>query len=270
MRSDKETCHFPTEAALCQAFLLYLPEEWIAYPETENWDILLVHRVGGWQIGIEAKQKLNAKVLLQATDRLSRSQGPDFRAILVGSGTSEMSAVAMRMGLTVITPQPMKRKHTYLAAPRWDYIGFQGPLAPQFTPALPEVEVLNSVGSWWSTGLREQWFDHFPERRHNLPDYVPDVAAGVPSPMILSDWKVKAMRVCIWVERNKTITRAHFRALGINPGRWMNGYWLKAGDSRGVWVAGPGFPADQIRREHPTIWPKVEADYDTWAAKLAP
>lgn len=268
MRSEKEIYKFPTEAALCQAFLRYLSDEWIAYPETADWDVLLVHRVGGWQIGVEAKKRLNAKVLVQATDRLSYSQGPDFRAVLVGNASKDLLDVAKRMGITVITPQPMVRRQTYGGSPCRDYIGYQGPLAPMFAPELPEVEALEKVGSWWSTDWLDTWFDFFPESRHRLPDYVPDVAAGVPSPIVLSDWKIKAMRVCILVERNQTITRAHFRALGIDPGRWMNGYWLKAGDARGVWVAGPRFPADQLRREHPTTWSKVAADYDDWSAKV--
>jgi hypothetical protein len=71
---------FESEAALCQAFALWVPEEWVIYPETCSWDILLVHRVGGWQIGVQAKKALNAKVIAQSlAGRARDAEGPDFR-----------------------------------------------------------------------------------------------------------------------------------------------------------------------------------------------
>ncbi len=261
---------FPTEAALCSAFIASLPhEEWIVYPETAGWDILLVHREGGWQIGIEAKLTLNAKVLAQAIDgRRWNTTGPDFRAVLVGKVVAENAAIAAALGLTVITPNGMNK--WVWCGNHWDRIG---PPRPTFRPALPETERLVRIGTWWSdwhSGV--EWFDQFPTHRCPLPDYVPEVRAGVPSPMILSDWKIKAMRVCVWVERHGTITRKQFKALGIDPSRWMNGHWLTAAEGRGEWKAGASFPAAQLRREHPAIFGKIEADYAAWAAqaKLIP
>lgn len=265
-----ETPTFETEAALCQAFILGVPDEWVVYPETCGWDILLVHRQGGWQIGIEAKLTLNAKVLEQAIrHRDSWAQGPDFRAVLVGKVVAENMVIARALGLTVITPKAVPREADWGGwshAPRTR----QGPKIPDFRPDLPKAEVLTRIGDWWSHWHQDfDWLDQFPTERHKLPDYVPEVAAGVPSPMILSDWKIKAMRVCVWVERHGVITRHHFKKLGIDPSRWMTGHWLKAGSSRGEWVAGPGFPADNMRREHPNIFARVEADYSEWSRKVA-
>lgn len=258
---------FETEAALCQAFRLNVPPEWIVYPETAGWDLLLVHREGGWQIGIEAKLTLNAKVLAQAIEGRSRwhEAGPDFRAVLVGKVVAENAVLAQALGLTVIRP----KGHGNLD---WSHSGRrskQGPTVPLFMPDLPEVEKLVKISDWWSRWDPDgNWLDQFPTRRHKLPDYIPEVAAGVPSPMILSDWKIKAMRVCVWVEKHGAITRAVFRDLGIDPGRWMTGVWLAAGSERGQWVAGPRFPSAQLRREHPNVFAKIEADYPTWAAKV--
>lgn len=260
---------FESEAALCQAFLRNIPDEWIAYPETAGWDILLVHRIGGWQIGVEAKLTLNAKVIAQAINGERYDQGPDFRAVLVGKVVAENKTLAHALGLTVITPKGesqwrfAKRKP---AAHPWDWFG---PHIPTFTPDLPESESLVKIGEWWSDWDRQDWFDRFPINRHALPDYVPEVAAGVPSPMILSHWKIKAMRVCQWVDKNSTITRAQFKALGIDPSRWMNGVWLKPGETRGEWVRGDRFPGDQFRKEHPNIWEKIAADFETWSAKVS-
>lgn len=256
---------FETEAALCQAFIAGVPPEWIVYPETAGWDILLVHRAGGWQIGIEAKLLLNAKVLEQAIRGRDRGgAGPDFRAVLVGKVVAENATLARALGLTVIAPKPMPWVSEW--ASRYEK---QGPKIPAFRPDLPAAEALTCIGSWWSRWHHDfDWLDQFPEKRHHLPDYVPEVAAGVPAPMILSDWKIKAMRVCVWVERRGNITRAIFRDLGIDPSRWMDGHWLKAATERGNWVAGPRFPGAQLRREHPNIFAKVEADFPEWSQKV--
>lgn len=256
---------FESEAALCQAFRLWVPPEWVVYPETCGWDMLLVHREGGWQIGIEAKQTLNTKVLVQAIDGRRHGIGPDFRAVLVGRVVAENAEIARALGLTVITPMAQRAETDWGSFGRFSK---HGPRIPKFVPDLPEAEKLVRIGDWWGDWDREPWFDHFPTQRHKLPDYVPEVAAGVPSPMILSDWKIKAMRVCVWVEKHHTITRAIFKNLGIDPSRWMTGHWLKSGVNRGDWVAGPQFPALQLRREHPNIYAKIEADYGEWSKKV--
>lgn len=251
-----------SEAALCQAFLRGLPDEWLAYPETAGWDILLVHRAGGWQVGIEAKLTLNAKVLVQAIDGRRHIVGPDFRAVLVGRVVAENAEIARALGLTVIAPRSEK------SMTNWGPYQKHGPKIPLFHPDLPKAETLDRIGTWWGDWEREPWFDCFPPKRHILPDYVPEVACGVPSPLVLSDWKIKAMRVCVWVEKHGEITRAHFKKLGIDPSRWMNGYWLKPGINRGNWVAGDSFPADQMRQQHPNIYAKIEADYPEWSQKV--
>lgn len=263
-----ETIPFQTEAALCQAFQRTVPDEWLVYPETAGWDMLLVHRVGGWQIGVEAKLTLNAKVIAQAIKRERYGSGPDFRAVLVGKVVAENKALAHALGLTVITPKDVnqwrfaKRKP---AAHPWEWFG---PHVPTFRPDLPEGERLVKIGEWWGDWDRSDWFDRFPINRHALPDYVPEVAAGVPSPMILSSWKIKAMRVCQWVDRSGSITRAQFKALGIDPSRWMNGVWLKPGANRGEWVRGDKFPGDQFKREHPNVWAKIAEDWPKWSDKV--
>lgn len=262
---------FETEKALCQAFILGVPADWIAYPETCGWDILLVHRHGGWQIGVEAKLTLNAKVLEQAIRGRDKGYpGPDFRAVLVGRVVAENATLAHALGLTVIKPKPDPREldwGSWTHAPR----PVQGPRIPGFHPDLPKAATLVRMDTYWATWDRDDaWLDQFPTERHALPDYVPEVSAGVPSPIILSAWKIKAIRVCVWVERHGIITRHHFKKLGLDPSRWMTGHWLKGGANRGEWVAGPHFPAAQLRREHPGVFAQVEADYGQWSQKVAP
>ena len=262
MRSDYITPKFQSEKALCQAFILGVQPDWIVYPETAGWDVLLVHRVGGWQIGVEAKLTLNAKVLVQAMDGGRRASGPDFRAVLVGRVVAENATLARALGLTVITPEP---ERIYRGISRFQK---QGPRLPKFAPELPQVERVEKIGQWWSPWCSGDWFDRVPEKRCGLPDYVPEVEAGVPSPMVLSEWKIKAMRVCVWVEKHATITRQVFRKLGIDPSRWMDGYWLEPAGPRGVWKKGKHFPGPQFKSQHPSIYEKVEADYPKWSTKV--
>ena len=245
---------FAKEADLCAAFIETVPPSWTVYPETAGFDMVLVHTTGA-QIGIEAKLRLNAKVILQSVDRHSRYHhpGPDFRAVLVPEA-SELAAVCTLLGVTVLVVAKVKSGVTQCDSNRGKAFFSR--------PQLPKVE---RIDHHW-LGDRVSWYDQAPIDRLALPDYVPQVECGVPAPMTLSTWKVQAMRVCIWVERAGTIRREHFKALKIDPGRWMTGHWLQKGPARGDWVAGPQFPAASYRKHHGATYAQIEADFETWAA----
>lgn len=247
---------FPTEAALCAAFADAVPKGWTVYNETGGFDMVLVHDTG-FQIGVEAKMRLNPKVILQAVDTgimKGRKPGPDARAVLVPHSTTTSSDLARLASLLSVTVISLRRRT------HWEP---QKPGSWAITPDLPEAQNI-ILGRFWTN---DQWFDLCPVARVKLPEYVPDVPAGTPSPMVLGRWKIQAIKVCIWVERHKAVTRQHFRALGIDPGRWMTGYWLKKGMVRGEWVAGPHFPLPQFRAQHPTIVDAIEADFDKWSVE---
>ncbi len=82
---------FIKESDLCAAFTQAVARDldWTAFNETAGFDILLV-RKDGIQIGIEAKLKLNAKVVTQALPRWLGVEygaiGPHYRAVLVPVG----------------------------------------------------------------------------------------------------------------------------------------------------------------------------------------
>lgn len=265
--------NWTNEAALCAAFIEALPKEWTAYAETAGYDIVLVGP-GGVQIGVEAKLTLNAKVLAQIIDgRKYCRPGPDFRAVLVGRVVAENAVLAKELGVTVLTlKQPFAR---YDDLYRYGY-PLQGPRKPAFSidPELPDCidaarvtpASLATVGYRWMRC--EKWFDQAPVERLKLPDYVPDVVAGRPAPVTLGEWKINAIRVCVWVNRFGKISRADFKRIGINPTRWMDGHWLTQHQERGMWEAGPRFPADQFRAQHPTIFEMIEADFEAWHANL--
>jgi hypothetical protein len=240
---------FSRETDLCAAFLKAVPEGWTSYPETGGFDILLSHDSTGFQIGVEAKLVMNAKVVEQALPSLDRSHiGPDFRAILTGSFNKSIDMICRHLGVTSILMRE----------------GFRG--QPTFRPNLPDM----IGGRGWGWYDQQNWFDWGPDQRIELPEYIPDVAAGASAPIRLSPWKIKAIKVCIFVERTGKMTRRQFCQLRISPTMWLDGRIMKKGDVRGEWVAGPCFPADRLRRDHAENFKQIEDDFEKWAKPLNP
>lgn len=260
---------FATEADLCAAFLACIPTTWQAYPESCGFDIVLAHKETGAQIGIEAKLTLNAKVLVQVTaNREHTAKGPDFMAVLVGRVVAENAIIASRLGVKVLTMLPRHdRVHRYTRLPPRGYpetdwvVNGGGAWLPEF-----EDYKTHRGMSWWD---RNTWEDHAPSNRMDLPEYVPQVAAGVPAPMKLTTWTIQAIKLCIAVERLGSVTRQHFADLKISQSRWTQGTgWLEKTRTRGVWMAGPSFPLPQFKRQHPVSYAQIEADWPVWGAKL--
>ncbi len=228
----KREAPFATEADLCDAFMKWAREKgFTPYPETAGWDILLVDR-GGLQLGLQAKLRFNMQVLYQAVESTWDDEGPDFRGVLLPT-SSGATRLLRALGLGEIYWMPHYRGG--------DFYG---------------IDPHRHFGSW-----------HFcnPAKRHALPEYVPDVRAGVPSPSPLSDWKIAALKIVATLSVRGYVTRADFREFGIDPGRWMYaGDWLKRGDVRGQWVKHqlPDFAA-----QHPVVHPQILAQIQTALAK---
>ena len=258
---------FKTEADLCRAFSTCIPEKWTAYNETGNFDILMVHE-NGVQIGIEAKLILNAKVLCQAIrGRSYDNGGPDFRAVLVGRVVAENDVLAAALGITVIALKAEPHR-SVMSRMRSDW---QGPELVKYSLAwrslLPKFDCdqYKPESHVWLD--RDNWFDQAPTSRLPLPEYVPDVEAGHPSPQTLSKWKIQAMKVCVHALKAGKMNRAQFKALKIDPGRWLTGHWMEKAPERGFWKPTDNFPADVYCRQHPEIYAQIEADYPAWSVK---
>lgn len=225
---------FATEADLCAEFIKVLPEPWVAYPETGGWDIVLLQRETGVQIGVEAKLRLNADVITQALEEYQhRTFGPDYRAVLVPYGSGSWMTIAQHLGITVIhlsdLPQYQRRRHFY--------------------PALPTDD--------WPT----EWHNELPTQRIKLPEYVPDVRAGVPAPSTLSHWKIQALKIAILLEE-RPVHKSDFKHIGIDHRRWTtpgNG-WLVA--TRDGFVKGPFMP--DFKGQHPRNFEEIKADRPNW------
>lgn len=236
---------FASEAELCAEFIKDVPKDYTAFAETGGWDILLV-RGDGYQIGIEAKLRLNPHVVSQAidSDRYS-AEGPDFRAVLVPSygAQSYLEGVCAYIGITIIQMS---------VARQWRVV--------RYWPYLPLATDHHYDSS-------ERWFDWAPLRRHEIPEYVPDVIAGASGPSKLTDWKIRAIKAQVILERRGFITRADFKHLGLDHRRWLpsGGGWLSAADERGRWTKGRHLP--DFRLQHPRNYAEIEADFDKWAPR---
>lgn len=232
---------FAKESDLCAAFIGALHETWTAYPETGGFDILLVRAADGFQIGVEAKLRLNAKVILQAAEN-SRYHyvdrpGPDCRAVLVPEAHNrELSALARMLCVTVVAHRPPTR----------------GVIRSAIWPELPTLK-----DNHWD----DAWYELCPARRLELPDWVPDVSAGASAPVALTDWKIRAIKIVITLEKRGFVTRKDFAFFKISMSRWTQGGWLKQ-DGRGGWIAGEYLP--DFRAQHPVNFPQIQADFEKW------
>lgn len=239
---------FAKETELCDTFMKAVPKEWTVYAETGGFDILLVRNEDGFQIGIEAKLKLNAKVITQIAERIGThytcDEGPDCRAILVPHGVNaELGGVCELLGLEVVRVYHSSEQEKWF---------------DKFSPHLPTI----SDGAYW---CQRNWFEFCPEKRVKLPDYVPDTIAGDKSPVILTAWKIAAMKLAIVLEKTGFLTRQDFKALEVSMSRWIQyglTSWLIPGKIKGQWVRGTNFP--DFVKQHPVNYHQIAADYEEW------
>lgn len=225
----KKQKRYSSEAELCAEFQGWAKSR---YPEIEQytewmgWDLLLVYPEG-WQLGIQAKLRLNAEVVLQAIRTDWPVSGPDYRAILVPE-LNGWAQVADRLGLVVFRPHNQ----------RWQS-------KPDFAPNLTDSEYRSRV----------YWVDWNPATRHSLPPVPTDAIAGSPSPVSLTPWKLKALEVLAELETKGTITTKRIRQLGINSARWTQERWLEPAEKRGDWKRSDRCPA--FEKQHPTVYAAI-------------
>jgi hypothetical protein len=236
---------FATEADLCRAFLAEIPSAWTAYNETAGWDILLVRRADGFQIGIHAKLRLNGKVIEQAVEAYgsyaAQQAGPDCRAVLVPDKAAHaFSSVCSYIGLTIIRMVHPEARYRLSAG--------------KYHPALPDQ--LGDTGHAW-----HEWC---PAKRHKLPEYVPDVPAGTPSPVQLSQWKIKVIKISVTLERRGYVTRADFKHIQLDHRRLLTSGlgWLIPNRETGRYTRSKLWP--NLKTMHPRVYGEIDRDYNRW------
>jgi hypothetical protein len=238
-RRGKRREIYRSEVELCSAFLETFRREyagkWVAYAETEGWDILLVRLKDGFQIGIQAKLTLNIAVINQclASGESAGEVGPDCRALLVPqSGGSSYQAVCQYIGLTIVSVLPQRAC---------------------IEPKLPGPNTRSPKSAW------HEWC---PTNRHSLPIYIPDVVAGASAPVRLTPWKIKALKIAALIEARGSVSRSDFKHIGLDPRRWTarNG-WLLASSVGYV----PGKRTPNFAKQHPVVYSQIKTDFSKWA-----
>ena len=232
---------FPTEAALCDAFIADVNSMrgWIVYPETAGFDLLLVREDTGHQLGIEAKLRLNEKVIDQVlpsewADCYEGGTGPDWRAVLVPEAGGSIARLLSWAGVMIFTPRrDYGRRSDGTYGHRWNF----------------------DIGARRYANTPE-WHDWNPAKRCALPEIVPRVAAGVPAPVQLTPWKISALRVLAVLELDGCVTRKEVQACGCHPARWCaaDGWLEPLGGGR--WARGRVPPFDQ---QHPSEYAEILA-----------
>lgn len=181
-----------TEAELCDGFAAVIaPHGWVVYPETAGWDLLCVHEPTGAQLGVEAKTRANVAVLRQLVDhlRFRHQRRPRWVAVLVSAAGADFIYLAGMLGADVVFTAEHSRD-PYLC--------------------------LQHVEGW--AGLQE-----------TLPPIVPRGSGGVPSPAPLTQWRVKALRLCHLLRERGYLTRAEFKAAGVYEALWLKRWLCRAG-----------------------------------------
>ncbi len=253
---DEPITAWASEAQMCAEFIKAVANNrnngtWTVYPETGGWDILLV-REDGVQVGIEAKLRLNDTVIMQALvgDGHWYEDGPDFRAVLVPSGKTGNELcrrIAAYTGITVITIE-LPSNEGFSRRPR---------MVSRFWPNLPYRTAYIDTDT--------DWFPWLPTRRLKLPEYVPDGEAGRPSPLQMTPWKVRAMKVVAILEAEGAVSRADFKHLQIDIRRWIAAGWLMPAEAGYIRTqACPRFES-----HHPRAYAEIKADIEKWRRPAA-
>jgi hypothetical protein len=240
---------FTTEAVLCAAYQDFARASgWLVYPETAGFDMLLVrpegHPHAGTQIGVEAKLKLNAKVVDQILDvtpcDVRWEQGPDYRVVLVADPgrASGLARLLSRCGVTTVAPVVEKYSHPV-------------------TRVWPDEERCWR-GGWYVLGNHAEtpWTDLNPTHRCELPEFIPTVPAGVPSPVQLSRWKIGALRVLALLELHGSVTNPDIKKCGCDPSVWTRApnRWLDPVE-RGRFARSDRLPRFDL--QHPDIYAQI-------------
>jgi hypothetical protein len=258
----KFTKSYKLESELCddfRAWLLANHPEWTIYPETGEWDMLCVHQTTGDQVGIQAKLKANCCVLRQAVDgmtgidyggdRKMKLAGPHYRCVLVPSFDDDFMKVCRILRVVAFKASAdQKFDHTTR-----DYVTTHG-FETKWQPSPFEKRE-----GWRANSSEKYRID--TQKPVKLPEYVPDVAAGVKCPTQLTPWKIGMLRVIAIIEIRGHVTNKQAKEHGIHASRLSQmtcehspkfASLIRA--RKGVYKLGP---AMKHHLNHPEVYPQI-------------
>lgn len=205
---------FESEAHLCDVFATDCRARgYRIYPEHEaGWDLVVV-APDGTITGVEAKMRGTCEAIYQAWDRSRRRAQwdaehlPHHAATLVPAPLpTGFPEVAHQLGIGAIAYRVDGIK---LASERGTYDRWSA------GHDWERVEDQLRLGERMSGGI---W----------LPPVEGGVAAGVANPLRVTQWKIRAIRLCLRLRRVGHLTTLDFRELGVDIRRWVaHDRWLR-------------------------------------------
>lgn len=174
--SKAELCEQLTAAARSSGYRVF--------PSVGGWDLLLVCRETGEQVGVHAMLRPAIEVVGRALEREPHDSGPSVHAVLVPFKTPHFERVALRCGVVVVQGVQLdniRLRELFMHAPRWQ---------------------------------------HSQAEYH--PDHEVLVPAGVPSPRRVTKWKIAAVQLCLLARERGHVTRDDIVALGLKPHWWLS------------------------------------------------
>jgi hypothetical protein len=186
-RRAEATASFRTEGALCDAFAAQARcEGYAVHAECSGWDLLLVCRSSGTQVGVQAKLRATIDVLAQALGYGQSGEGPDHHAVLVPVAMHGFEKVARALRLLVF-----------------------------------DAKALRGDGGIREAAARAVYWEH-ATRAWTPPVEVVGFGGGRPGPKQLTPWKIGACRLCALLRRRGHLTREDFRGERISVGWWID------------------------------------------------
>ena len=213
-RAPKYKNPYKLESELCDVLISYAKSNgWKVYPETAGWDILLVKDI---QIGIQAKLKDNVDVLSQAIEGIQSANvnikfanpSPHLRAVLVPRASKEFRKVASALGVFIIEGVSLV----------WNY---------------------KTVKSHWGKEIKTSLDGYnknyliVPKRDCWVPEVEINVPAGVRSPRIITEWKIKAVKLCFKLNEKGYLTSKDFKDVKVSMVIWKIKKWLVPAEKNG-------------------------------------
>ena len=174
--------------------------------------------------------QLNAKVADQILPHYGdyhRTVGPDHRLVIVPYISNGAEGIAKMLRMLGVEVWEAEDKN---------YRGSTFQLSDKLSRA-------DSLYPW-----SRPMFDWNPIERIKLPDTVPEVQAGVPSPIRLTAWKQGALRVLAHLEIHRRITVKEIHSYGIDSTMWTRHGWLDRHSERGYWTEALDCPRHHARQ----------------------
>lgn len=186
------------------------------YPEVQGWDLVLVATkptelqrhsrqiiATGEQVGIHAKLRANCDVLVQALPPPGAGIGysyPHHPFVAVPSPGEGFQILARRFGIGVIATDGQRRRRQ-----GWPVYGSR--IYGDATEPTVRSESSHAAG------------EHEPLKLPPIASRC--IVAGAPSPRVLSEWRVSALRFLTFARQVETFTAAQLQGFGLGKS-WVD------------------------------------------------